>query len=127
MKRKIIATKNAPAAVGAYSQGIKVGDFVFTSGQLPINPETGEMSQTIEEQTAQSLKNVSAILEEAGSSLEQAIKLTVFLQDISDFAAMNEVYASFFEGAAPCRSAIEVAAIPKGAKIEIEAIALISK
>lgn len=127
MKKEIISTKNAPAAVGAYSQGIKAGDLVFTSGQLPIDPKTGEMPETIEEQTARSLQNVSAILEGAGSSLEQAIKLTVFLQDINDFAAMNEVYASFFKGDPPCRSAVEVAAIPKGAKVEIEAIALISK
>ncbi|NLJ70129.1 MAG: RidA family protein [Clostridiaceae bacterium] len=127
MKKEIINTKNAPAAVGPYSQGIKVGDFVFTSGQIPIDPETGEMPETIEEQTAQSLKNVAAILEESGSSLQNAIKLTVFLQDINDFSAMNEVYASFFQGDAPCRSAVEVAAIPKGAKVEIEAIALISK
>ncbi|MGI6580650.1 MAG: RidA family protein [Saccharofermentanales bacterium] len=127
MKRKIIATEKAPAAVGAYSQGMKVGKFVFTSGQLPIDPNTGEMPETIEEQTAQSMRNVSAILEDAGSSLDQAIKLTVFLQDINDFAAMNEVYASFFTGDAPCRSAIEVGAVPKGAKVEIEAIALISE
>ena len=126
-KRIIISTKDAPAAIGPYSQGIKTGDFIFTSGQLPINPETGEMPATIEEQTEQSLKNVAAILEDAGSNLEQAIKLTVFLQDINDFATMNKVYATFFKGAAPCRSAFEVAALPNGAKVEIEAIALISK
>lgn len=125
MTREIIATDKAPAAVGAYSQGIKTGNLVFTSGQIPIDPETGEMPASIEEQTAQCLRNVSAILEEGGSSLDQAIKLTVFLQDINDFAAMNEVYASFFTDEPPCRSAVEVAAIPKGAKVEIEAIAFL--
>jgi len=125
MIRTIVSTDKAPEAVGAYSQGIKVGELVFTSGQIPIDPETGEMSETIEEQTAQCLKNISAVLEEAGSSLDNAIKLTVFLQDINDFTAMNEVYASFFSKEAPCRSAVEVAAIPKEAKIEIEAIALV--
>lgn len=124
MKKEIINTNKAPKAVGAYSQGIKIGELVFTSGQIPIDPETGEMAKTIEDQTAQCLRNISAILEEAGSSLDNAIKLTVFLQDINDFVAMNEVYASFFTKEAPCRSAVEVAAIPKGAKIEIEAIAI---
>jgi len=123
MRRTIVSTDKAPEVVGAYSQGIKVGEFVFTSGQIPIDPKTGEMPETVEEQTAQCMRNVSAILEEAGSSLDNAIKLTVFLRDINDFAAMNEVYASFFSEEAPCRSAVEVAAIPKGAKIEIEAIA----
>jgi len=124
MEKEIIVTNKAPEAVGAYSQGIKVGELVFVSGQVPIDPETGEMAKTIEDQTAQCLRNISAILEEAGSSLDNAIKLTVFLQDINDFVAMNEVYASFFTKEAPCRSAVEVAAIPKGAKIEIEAIAI---
>ena len=124
MKKEIINTKKAPKAVGAYSQGIQIGDLVFTSGQIPVDPETGEMAKTIEDQTAQCLRNISAILEEAGSSLDNAIKLTVFLQDINDFVAMNEVYTSFFTKEAPCRSAVEVAAIPKGAKIEIEAIAI---
>ena len=124
MKKEIINTNKAPKAVGAYSQGIQIGDLVFTSGQIPVDPETGEMAKTIEDQTAQCLRNISAILEEAGSSLDNAIKLTVFLQDINDFVAMNEVYASFFTKEAPCRSAVEVAAIPKGAKIEIEAIAI---
>ncbi len=118
-----IHTNNAPAAIGPYSQAIEVNGFIFASGQIPIDPKTGEMPETVEEQTAQCMRNVSAILEEAGSSLDNAIKLTVFLRDINDFAAMNEVYASFFSEEAPCRSAVEVAAIPKGAKVEIEAIA----
>ena len=126
MERIIVSTSKAPEAVGAYSQGIKVGELVFTSGQIPIDLETGEMPGTIEEQTVQCLKNVSVVLEKAGSSLDNAIKLTVFLQDINDFAVMNQVYASFFsKEAPPCRSAVEVAAIPKGAKIEIEAIAIV--
>lgn len=127
MKKEIIDTNKAPEAVGAYSQGIKVGELVYTSGQIPIDPETGTMPETIKEQTAQCLKNISAILEKAGSSLDNAIKLTVFLQDINDFTAMNEIYSSFFSSNYPCRSAIEVSAIPKGAKIEIEAIAFLSK
>ena len=124
MKKETIVTSQAPKAVGAYSQGVKVGELIFTSGQIPIDPKTGEMPITIEEQTAQCLRNISAVLEEAGSSLDNAIKLTVFLKNINDFAAMNEVYASFFSEEAPCRSAVEVVAIPKGAKIEIEAIAI---
>lgn len=121
--KKVISTSNAPGAIGPYSQGIEVGNLVFTSGQLPINPATGEMPESIQKQTKQSLENVKAILEEAGSSLDNVIKATVFLDDISDFAAMNEVYATFFKGDCPARSAFEVAKLPKNAKVEIEVIA----
>ncbi|SHI89312.1 endoribonuclease L-PSP [Clostridium cavendishii DSM 21758] len=121
--KEIISTKNAPGAIGPYSQGIKMGDFIFTSGQIPLNPETGKMPDDIKAQTEQSLKNVKAILEEAGSSLDKVIKTTVFLKDMNDFAFMNDVYATFFNENPPARSAVEVARLPKDAKIEIEAIA----
>ena len=123
MRKEILSTENAPAAVGPYSQAIKLDNLIFTSGQLPIDPKTGEMPDSVEEQTSQALENIAAILEEAGSSLDNAIKLTVFLTDIDDFAAMNEVYAGFFESDPPARSAFEVVALPKGAKVEIECIA----
>jgi len=123
--KNIITTSNAPAAIGPYSQGIATNGLVFTSGQLPLDPETGEMPETIEEQAKLSLENVKAILEAAGSSMEHAIKLTVFLSDMNDFAAVNEVYKTFFAGDFPCRSAVQAARLPKDAKIEIEAIATI--
>lgn len=122
--RKIINTEKAPAAIGPYSQGICTGDLVFTSGQLPIDPATGEMPADVEAQAEQSLKNVQAILEAAGSDMSKAVKLTVFLADIKDFAKVNEVYARFFADEPPCRSAFQVAHLPKDALIEIEAIAV---
>ncbi|MBQ4321662.1 MAG: RidA family protein [Oscillospiraceae bacterium] len=120
-----IATDRAPSAIGPYSQGIAVGDLVFTSGQIPLDPKTGILAEGgIREQTKQSLLNVKAVLEAAGSSMDKVIKTTAFLQNMGDFAAMNEVYAAFFEGSiCPARSAVEVAALPKGAFVEIEAIA----
>ena len=123
MEKKIIATTAAPAAIGPYSQGIDLGNLVFTSGQLPIDPATGEMPADIAGQARQSLTNVKAILAEAGLGMENIVKTTVFLQNMSEFAAMNEVYTSFFEGAPPARSAVEVAKLPKDALIEIEVIA----
>ncbi len=124
MKEKI-ATANAPAAIGPYSQGIVCGNLVFTSGQLPLDPATGKFpSEDIAEQTRQSLSNVKAVLEAAGSGMDKIIKTTVFLKDMGDFAAMNAVYGSFFsEGCYPARSAVEVAALPMGARVEIEAVA----
>lgn len=122
--KKIIATNNAPAAIGPYSQGIQIGNLVYTSGQIPVDPATGVMPATIEEQTRTSLSNVKAILEQAGSGMDKVIKTTVFLKDMNDFAAMNEVYKSFFEeGSFPARSAVQVARLPKDALVEIEAIA----
>ena len=122
--KKIIATNNAPAAIGPYSQGIQIGNLVYTSGQIPVDPATGVMPATIEEQTRTSLSNVKAILEEAGTGMGKVIKTTVFLKDMNDFAAMNEVYKSFFEeGNFPARSAVQVARLPKDALVEIEAIA----
>jgi len=123
--RKNVKTDLAPAAIGPYSQGVVAGGFVFVSGQIPIDPATGAFAgDDIKTQTAQSLKNVSKILEAAGSGMDKVVKTTVLLKNISDFAAMNEVYATFFEGdALPARAAFEAAALPKGALVEIEVIA----
>ena len=124
--RKIVATTKAPAAIGPYAQANILGNMVFTSGQIPLVPETGEMvSGGIEEQTKQVFANLKAVLEEAGSGLDKIIKTTCFLQNMGDFAAVNDVYGSYFEGEYPSRSAIEVAKLPKGALIEIEVIAYI--
>ena len=121
---KAISTKNAPAAIGPYSQAIEAGGMVFASGQLPINPATGAFPEGgIKEQTRQSILNAEAILKEAGCSLANVVKTTVLLADIADFAAMNEVYASFFSEPFPARSAFAVRDLPKGALIEIEMIA----
>lgn len=121
--KKIISTENAPGAIGPYSQGVKIGDLVFTSGQIPLNPLTGDMPASIEEQTKQSLENVKSILEASGLAMDNIIKTTVFLTDLNDFVKMNEIYATYFTGEKPARSAIEVSKLPKNAKIEIEAIA----
>ncbi len=123
--RKNVKTDLAPAAIGPYSQGVVAGGFVFVSGQIPIDPATGAFAgDDIKTQTAQSLRNVSKILEAAGSGMDKVVKTTVLLKNISDFAAMNEVYATFFEGdALPARAAFEAAALPKGALVEIEVIA----
>lgn len=123
--KKIIATEKAPAAIGPYSQGIRVGDLIITSGQLGIDPATGAFPQGISAQTRQSLTNCKAVLEAAGASMTHVIKTTVFLRDMNDFAAMNEVYAAFFEGAYPARSAVQVARLPKDADVEIECIAVL--
>ena len=123
--KKVIATSAAPAAIGPYSQGIDGGSVVITSGQLPIDPATGAFAEGgIAGQTRQSLKNVQAILAQAGLGMENIIKTTVFLKDMNDFAAMNEVYAAFFPAEPPARSAVEVARLPKDALVEIEAIAV---
>ena len=123
--KEAVSTNKAPGAIGPYSQGVKFGNMIITSGQLPMNPETGEMPETIKEQTRQSLENVKAILEEAGTSMDKVVKTTVFLNDMNDFAQMNEVYGEFFSGTYPSRSAVEVARVPKDALVEIEAIALV--
>ena len=121
---KILSTKNAPAAIGPYSQAIKVGGLLFVSGQLPIDMATGVFPADIKEQTKASLTNAGTILEKAGSSLQKAVKTTVFLSDMNNFGAMNEVYASFFpNGGYPARSAVQVARLPKDALVEIEVIA----
>lgn len=124
--RKIVATKKAPAAIGPYAQANIYGNLVFTSGQVPLVPETGAVVEGgIEEQTKQVFTNLKAILEEAGSGLDKMIKTTCFLKDMNDFATVNEIYGSYFEGEFPSRSAIEVARLPKDVLIEIEAIAYI--
>jgi len=121
--KHIIATEKAPAAIGPYSQAIDCGALLITSGQIPVDPATGAMPEGITAQTRQSLNNVKAILAQAGLTMDNVIKTTVFLQSMGDFAAMNAVYAEFFtEGSYPARSAVEVAALPKGALVEIEAI-----
>lgn len=120
---KQIDTPNAPSAVGAYSQGITIGDFVFTSGQLPIDPVSKAMPEDIKAQAAMALSNVKAILEAAGSGMNKVVKATVFLADINDFAAVNEVYATFFAKPFPARSCFAVAALPLGARVEIEVVA----
>ena len=122
--KKVIATTNAPAAIGPYSQAIAANGFVFVSGQIPIDPATGEfVPGGIQEQTRQSLENGKAILTQAGLTLDNVIKTTVFLSDIQNFAAMNEVYARYFAAECPARSAVQVANLPKGALVEIEMIA----
>ncbi len=124
MFMRTIATSAAPAAIGPYSQAIVANGFVYTSGQIPINPETGSIDgKTIEEQAERAIKNVGAILEEAGSDFRKVVKTTCFLSDIKDFAAFNAVYEKYFTGK-PARSCFQVAALPKNALVEIEAVAV---
>jgi 2-iminobutanoate/2-iminopropanoate deaminase len=124
--KSIIKTDKAPQAIGPYSQGVKVekGGLIFVSGQIPINPESGELiSGSIGEETRQVLKNLKAILEEAGSGLDKVVKTTVFLKNMDDFAEMNQIYSEFFQKDPPARSTVEVSRLPKGVRIEVEAIA----
>ena len=126
MSKQIISTKQAPAALGPYSQGVRIGELVFTAGQVAIDPATGKLLEDdITVQTEQVLKNLTAVLEAAGSSLANVVKCTVFLQDMGEFAAMNAVYGRFFSQNPPARSAVQVAALPLGARVEIEAIAYV--
>lgn len=126
MNRQIVQTGNAPGAVGPYSQGTRTDQMVFTAGQLPLDPATGKIvAGDIQDQTRQSLKNLQAVLEAAGAGLDSVMKTTVFLQDMGEFKLMNEIYAEFFPDNPPARSAVEVAALPLGARVEIEAIALV--
>lgn len=124
MEKQIISTTLAPGAIGPYSQAVQIGDFVYTSGQLGLIPETGQLAEGVEAQTAQALRNVSAILEAAGTGLNHVVKTTVFLKDMNDFTKVNEVYGSFFVEPYPARSAVEVARLPKDGLVEIEVIAL---
>ena len=124
---KVISTKKAPAAIGPYSQAIQVGNLLYTSGQIPIDPATGVFVEGgIKEQTRQSLMNVKAVLEEAGLEMGNVVKTTVFLADMNDFADMNSVYAEFFNEPYPARSAVAVKTLPKGALVEIEVVAALS-
>jgi 2-iminobutanoate/2-iminopropanoate deaminase len=126
MSKTIIATDGAPAAIGPYSQGVRVGNLIFTSGQIPLDPATQQVvASGITEQTTQALENVKAILEEAGSGLSRVVKATVFLKDFNDFAAMNAVYGAYMgtDGEPPARTAVEVSRLPKNVLIEIEMIA----
>ena len=126
MKRPI-STDKAPGAIGPYSQAVRVGDMLFVSGQIPLDPKTGKFPEGIEAQTRQSLTNVRSILEAAGGTMDSVVKTTVFLSDMNNFAAMNAVYGTFFtEGRYPARSAVEVARIPKDALVEVEVIAQLS-
>lgn len=124
--KSVVATEKAPAAIGPYSQGIRVGKVVFTSGQLPADPETGLLASGAAEQTRRSLQNVRVVLEAAGAKMEDVVKVTVFLKDMGDFSAMNAVYAEFFPSEYPARSAVEVARLPKDALVEIEAVAVVA-
>ena len=125
MEKNIINTNNAPAALGPYSQAVKVGNVLYTSGQLAINPVTGEfINDDIKKATAQSLDNVKAILEEAGSSLDKVVKTLVFLKNMDDFAQMNEIYSKYFITNPPARSCIQAGKLPKDALVEIEVIAI---
>lgn len=125
MTREIVQTDNAPGAVGPYSQGTRTDELVFTAGQIPLDPATGNIVEGgIQGQTRQALKNLQAVLEAAGAGLDSVMKNTVFLQDMGEFKAMNEIYGEFFPENPPARSAVEVAALPLGVRVEIEAIAL---
>ena len=124
MTKEVINTNNAPEAIGPYSQGVIVGDFVYTSGQIPLNPATGELVTDIKLATKQSMENIKAILEEAGTSLNNVVKTSIFLKDLNDFEAVNEVYGTYFIENKPARSCVQVAKLPKDAVIEIEAISV---
>jgi 2-iminobutanoate/2-iminopropanoate deaminase len=124
--KETISTENAPGAIGPYSQAVKAGNLIFCSGQIPLDPQTGEfVSEEIAEQTRQVLKNLSAVLEAAETSLNNVVKTTVFLADMNDFAQMNEVYAEFFSENKPARATVQAARLPRDARVEIECIAVI--
>lgn len=125
--RSVVATPDAPAAIGPYSQAVKAGNFVFLSGQIPLDPQSGQMlgGDDVEAQTAQVMKNLDAVLKAANSSFAQVLKATIFLTDLGDFAVVNKIYGAYFEGVLPpARSTVQVAALPRGAKVEIELVAL---
>ena len=125
MKKEIVSTKDAPAAIGPYSQAIKAADLVFISGQIPLDPASGETSgDSIEAQTERVMKNLEAVLKAAGSDLDKVIKTTIYLTDLNDFAVVNGIYGSYFNDSPPARATVEVSGLPKGVKVEIDAIAL---
>ncbi|MCM0754416.1 RidA family protein [Desulfovibrio aminophilus] len=124
--KEVVVTKQAPAAIGPYSQAIRAGGFVFASGQIPLVPESGEVDGAdVKTQARRSLENLTAVLKAAGASLEDVVKTTVFITDMAEFPAVNEVYATYFPANAPARSCVAVAALPRGVKVEVEAIALL--
>ena len=123
MSKQCISTDQAPAAIGPYSQAVRHGDTLYISGQLPLDPATKKMPEDVREQTQQSMKNIRAIVEAAGSSMDQVIRCGIFVTDLADFAAINEEYATFFSGDYPARATVQVAALPLGAQVEIDAIA----
>ena len=126
--REIIKTEGAPAAIGPYSQAVRANGFIFASGQIPLDPKTGEfVAGGVAEQTEQVMRNLTAVLEAAGSGLNRIVKTTVFLADMNDFAAMNEVYGRYFTENPPARATVEAARLPRDARVEIEAIALAGK
>lgn len=126
MSRQVVTTADAPAAIGPYSQAIRVGNMVFTSGQIPLHPQTGEIvGTTAAEQARQVLQNLQAVLQAAGASLQHVVKTTIFLTDLGQFAAVNAVYAEFFPENPPARSTVQVAALPRGVQVEIEAVAVV--
>jgi 2-iminobutanoate/2-iminopropanoate deaminase len=125
LNRKVIHTQHAPAAVGPYSQAVRAGNLVFLSGQLGLDPESGTLAEGIEAQTRQVLANMRAVLEASGSNFDQIVKTTIFLSDMGNFATVNAIYAEAFSGMPPARSTVEVAALPLGGLVEIEAIALV--
>ncbi|HNS03364.1 MAG TPA: Rid family detoxifying hydrolase [Anaerolineae bacterium] len=127
MTREIIATSDAPAAIGPYSQAVSTGALVFTAGQLGLSPATGKLAEGVEAQARQAMANLAAILAAAGSSLDQVVKTTIFLQDLGDFAAVNAIYGAAFSATPPARSTVQVAALPLGALVEVEAIALVGE
>ena len=125
-KKEVIVADKAPKAIGPYSAGVKAGKYVFTAGQLGIDPQNGEFVQGgIKEETRQALKNLKAVLEAAGTNLDSVVKTTVFLRDMNDFSAMNEIYGEFFKEDYPARSAVQVARLPKDGAVEIEAVAML--
>lgn len=121
--KKVISTTKAPAAIGPYSQAVEVNGMIYTSGVIPVNPVTGEIPKGVEEQTIQVLNNLRELLNAADSGMEQIVKTTVFIKEMDDFARINEIYATYFEGAFPARSCVEVARLPKDVLLEIEAVA----
>ncbi len=122
--KQVISTSNAPAAIGPYSQAIEVNGMVYTSGQIPVNPATGEIADSIEGQARQVMENVKNLLEAAGTNMGNVVKTTVFIKDMNDFGKINEIYAEYFEGACPARSCVEVARLPKDVLMEMEAVAV---
>ena len=125
MPKQVIVSSNAPKAIGPYSQGIRKNGFIFVSGQLPVDPETSQMPEDIQEQAKVSLQNVVSVLREAGASVDDVVKVTVYLKDLSHFGAVNEVYATVFKNDCPARCCVEVARLPRDAGIEIDAIAVV--